>query len=273
MIWYNGIKIRKEHTMKIAIAQTDIKFEDKEHNLKKAHELIRTAAQRGAELVLFPEMSFTGFSMNTALTGEAEPYTVTLMLDAAKKYNVAVGFGYVRLSDGKAENHYIIADAGGVRSDYIKLHSFAIGGEGSAFRCGESLPSPVSFGGQSVSAFICYDLRFPEIFRAVCDSTDIAVVAANWPASRRAHWETLLRARAIENRFYIVGINCTGEQDGISYSGGSMVIDPDGNTLAEAGDCEKLLTVDIPDDVKKKRRAFPVLDSRRSELYRRIADE
>ena len=97
--------------MKIAAAQTEIKFEDKEYNLKKASELIAAAARNGAELILFPEMSFTGFSMNIRLTGEAEPVTISRMMSESEKHSIAVGFGYVRLSEGKAENHYVILKA------------------------------------------------------------------------------------------------------------------------------------------------------------------
>ncbi|MDO5398796.1 MAG: nitrilase-related carbon-nitrogen hydrolase [bacterium] len=255
--------------MKAAIVQSEIKFEDKFFNLKRAYEFIQNAANSGADIIFFPEMSFTGFSMNTRLTGETDGYTISLMRTAAEKHNIAIGFGFVRLLDGKGENHYLIADKeGNIVSDYTKIHSFTIGGERGDFRSGNTLPSAASICGMNISTFICYDLRFPEIFRAVTDRTDIVAVAANWPASRRNHWRTLLKARAIENQVYIIGINCTGTQKDIYYSGDSMVIDPMGNVLAEAvPGTEQLLLCDISDNVSQVRRDFPVLESRKFDLY------
>lgn len=258
--------------MNVAVVQSNISFENKNHNIEKAYEFIARASDAGADIILFPEMSFTGFSMNVFLTGETDGYTVGLMRAAAKKYNIAIGFGYVRLFDGKGENRYCITDNNGaILSDYTKIHSFAIGGERADFRSGNTLPFTAPVCGVNISPFICYDLRFPEIFRAVTDRTDIITVAANWPAARREHWKTLLRARAIENQAYAIGINCVGAQDGIRYSGDSAVIDPLGNTLAEAHpDSEELLFCDIPDNVSQLRNDFPALESRKFDLYRKF---
>lgn len=258
--------------MKTAIVQSNIIFENKKYNIERAYEFIARASDEGVDIILFPEMSFTGFSMNVFLTGETDGYTVGLMCNAAKKYNIAIGFGYVRLFDGKGENRYCITDSSGkVLSDYTKIHSFAIGGERADFCSGNSLPDTASVCGVNISPFICYDLRFPEIFRAVTDRTDIITVAANWPAARREHWKTLLRARAIENQAYIIGINCVGTQDGIRYSGDSAVIDPLGNTLAESRPySEELIFCDIPDNVSQLRNDFPALESRKFDLYRKF---
>lgn len=258
--------------MKLAAVQSDIRFEEKSFNLERAYKFIECAAASEADIIFFPEMSFTGFSMNIQLTGENDGYTVSLMRDAALKYNIAIGFGFVNMLDGKGENHYIIIDKDGVPvSDYTKIHSFTIGGEREDFRSGNTLPSPVRICGLNISTFICYDLRFPEIFRAVTDNSDIITVAANWPASRREHWRTLLRARAIENQVYIIGINCTGTQGKINYCGDSMVIDPMGNVLTEAV-CgrEQMIFCDISDSAQEIRRNFPVLDSRKTDLYCKI---
>lgn len=258
--------------MKAAIVQFDIRFEDKSLNLERAYVFIQQASASGADIIFFPEMSFTGFSMNIQMIGETDDYTVSLMRDYAAKHNIAIGFGYVKLIDGKGENHYIITDkSGNIVSDYTKIHSFAIGGEREDLRSGNALPSPAVICGMNISTFICYDLRFPEIFRAVTDRTDIITIAANWPTSRREHWRTLLSARAIENQVYIIGINCTGKQESIEYSGDCMVIDPMGNVLAKAvPNAEQLIFCDIPDNIKQIRNDFPVLASRKSDLYSKI---
>lgn len=258
--------------MKIAALQSDIIFEDKLYNLKRADEFICRALSLGADLILFPEMSFTGFSMNVLKTGETDEYTIREMKRRARSSNIAIGFGYVRLREGKGENHYCIADKNGdLVSDYIKIHSFTIGGECEDFRSGKELPPVVRLCGLNIRTFICYDLRFPEIFRTSADETDIFVVAANWPKSRREHWKTLLSARAIENQAYVIGINCVGNQDNLIYSGDSMIIDPLGNVLSKAvPEREEMLVCDISKAAGTFRKEFPALESRKKELYKKL---
>lgn len=258
--------------MKIAICQTNIVFEDKEQNIAKALELIKAAAGQGADLILFPEMSFTGFSMNISLTAEDNGYSTDIMRRAAIDNKIAIGFGYVQLSNGKGENRYIILSSdGSILSDYTKIHSFAIGGERDDFSSGNILPVPVEISSQKIATFICYDLRFPEIFRAVADNCTFIAVAANWPESRREHWITLLKARAIENQVYIAGINCTGNQNGLIYCGDSMIINPSGEIIAEAARSkDEMVICEISDDTEKIRKDFPVGISRKIELYREI---
>lgn len=255
-----------------AVCQTDIAFEKKIENIMHASELVKNAAKHSADICLFPEMSFTGFSMNTELTGETDLYTVNKMRGLAAEYSIAIGFGYVGLYGGKAENRYAIADSTGeLISDYTKIHSFVIGGESEGFRSGNSLPDIIRIAGQDISTFICYDLRFPEIFRANADKSTVMVVAANWPAKRREQWMTLLRARAIENQVYIIAVNCCGKQGDIEYSGDSMVIDAFGNVMEQAEPYrEEILFAQIPDNLVQLRSEFPVLDSRKTDLYKKI---
>lgn len=261
--------------MKLAFCQTNIIFEDKEKNITKALGFIESAAKQGADIILFPEMSFTGFSMNISHTGESDNYTINAMLSAAKSHKIAIGFGYVQLNSDKGKNHYtVIGSSGKILSDYTKIHSFAIGGEREDFISGNTLPSPFTISSRQISTFICYDLRFPEIFRAVADNSTVITIAANWPASRREHWMALLKARAIENQVYIAGINCTGNQDGLQYCGDSMVIDPWGNVIAAAKSAdEEMIICDIADDVAQIRKSFPVHESRKFELYKSIYNQ
>lgn len=121
-----------------------------------------------------------------------------------------------------------------------------------------------------MTPFICYDLRFPEPFRFVASETDLFVVVANWPEVRRDHWRTLLRARAIENQAYVAGVNRVGDGGKLHYAGDSALIDPLGETLAEAGDSEAVLVGEISADrVREARERFPVLGDVRPEAYRR----
>jgi predicted amidohydrolase len=124
--------------------------------------------------------------------------------------------------------------------------------------------------GVRVTPFVCYDLRFPEPFRTAAAGTDLFAVVANWPDQRREHWRTLLRARAIENQAYVVGVNRAGDGNGLHYAGDSAAIAPLGETIVEADDREQVLFCDVdPEVVKKLRARFPALADRRPSAYRR----
>jgi len=127
--------------LKIALCQTEIVFENKAENITKASKFIEDAAKKQVDLILFPEMSFTGFSMDVAKTGESDGYSVKNIIQAAKKYNIAIGFGYVALNGKKGENRYVtVGKKGEILSGYTKIHSFAIGGEREDFISGNELP-------------------------------------------------------------------------------------------------------------------------------------
>ena len=118
--------------------------------------------------------------------------------------------------------------------------------------------------GVRVSPFVCYDLRFADDFWALATTTDLYVVVANWPAPRREHWSTLLRARAIENQAYVVGVNRVGSADGLDYVGDSAIIDPLGNVLTSAWTEQTVLMADVDTDrVTATRERFPFLADRR----------
>ncbi|MDE7322687.1 MAG: carbon-nitrogen family hydrolase [Lachnospiraceae bacterium] len=256
--------------MRIALAQTAIVWEEKEQNFKKAEEQIKDAVNRHTEAIFFPEMSFTGFSMNTDATKECGNETVNRVKSLAVQYRMAVGFGWVRDCGGKCENHYTIVDrTGNIISDYVKIHPFSCSGEDLKFRGGSSL-SYFSLNGIVCSTFICYDLRFPEIFQAASKKAHAIIVPANWPAKRSGHWQTLLRARAVENQVYILAVNCTGDIGGIHYTGDSCVIDPDGAVQSVLHGGEGILYVELTDDVEDIRRGFPVKYDRREELYKSL---
>lgn len=256
--------------IRIALAQTTIIWEDKDRNFKKAEEQIKDAVNHNAEAIFFPEMSFTGFSMNTDATKESGDETVRHMQSIAGQYRMAIGFGWVRDCGIKCENHYTVVDRSGkIISDYVKIHPFSYSGEDLRFQGGTAL-SYFSLNGIVCSTFICYDLRFPEIFQAASKKAHAIVVPANWPAKRRDHWQTLLRARAVENQVYILAVNCTGDIGGIRYAGDSCVIDPDGVVRSVLHDSEGILYFELADDAGEVRRGFPVKRDRRGELYKSL---
>ncbi len=249
------------------MAQTYISWEDKSGNIESAITVAEKAAQENADALFFPEMSFTGFSMNTEATGEADGYTVTRMTEIAKSYNITLGFGWVEISGEKCKNRYSIIDNGGhLLSSYAKIHPFSFSGENEKFAGGDKITTYL-LDGIPFTNFICYDLRFPELFRAVSDKVHAIVVPACWPAKRSEHWKDLLKARAIENQLYIFAVNCQGDIGGQYYSGDSCVVSPDGQVIEILSDKSDVLIYDFVDDVEKYRTSFPVLKDRRPDLY------
>ncbi|MCX7049441.1 MAG: carbon-nitrogen family hydrolase [Candidatus Sumerlaeota bacterium] len=147
---------------------------------------------------------------------------------------------------------------------YHKNHVFTYGGEHIAYSSGDEAPI-FRVGKFAMGLFICYDLRFPEMFRAaVACGADLFVIPANWPNPRKDHWLTLLKARAIENQAYVIGVNRTGASPSHSYFGASLVVSPRGEVLAQAGEGEELLLADIhPEEVTSWRNEFPALKDRK----------
>ena len=244
--------------MKIALCQSDIKYEDKEHNIINVKKNVVKSSQMGAQAVFFPEMTLTGFSMNVALIAETDNETPKLMKALAMENDTAIGFGWVRSKNGKGENHYTVVDKNGtVLADYVKIHPFSYGGENLYYEPGNRVVT-FELDGVTFSVFICYDLRFPEIFQIASEKAEVIVVAANWPQVRISHWTKLLEARAIENQCWILGVNCFGWQNNEYYSGGSRIAAPTGETRAFLEHESGLLFCEIKDEAAQYRKSFPM---------------
>jgi predicted amidohydrolase len=154
---------------------------------------------------------------------------------------------------------------------YTKIHLIGILDEDRHYGPG-ALPVPFAMAGVRTACFICYDLRFPELFRCVADQCDLVLVIASWPEPRRAHWHALLQARAVENQCYVAGVNRVGEGGGNAFAGGSVVLDPLGEPLARAGEEEAVISAEIdPEVVARVRRDFPFLRDRRRRLFEQAA--
>ncbi len=254
--------------MKIAIVQSEIIFESKAKNLQKADFFLKSAKEQNAQLVCFPEMSFTGFSMDIIKTAEHDFQTLKRMATLCAKYHIIAAFGWVKATKTHlAENHYtVLNEQGQIISDYIKIHPFSYGNEEKFFRGGTALDF-FSCDGMTVSTFICYDLRFPEIFQTASKKATLILVAANWPFIRELHWKTLLQARAIETQSIVAGINCVGQQGNMDCKGGSVVFHANGEVLCCLDDKEHLAVLDLPDDTTLIRQKFNVHSDRREDLY------
>lgn len=274
--------------MKIALAETNIVWEEKEKNKKDCIQWIKEATKQKASLLLFPEMTLTGFSMNinTISENKGDFNTIGFFIEEAKKNHISIGFGMV-ISDGNQSynKYYIVNESGSIIFDYSKIHPFSFGEESRYYKSGDRLDY-CSIDDIQISGVICYDLRFPELFQKASKNSHFIVVPANWPASRKDHWITLLKARAIENQCYIAGVNRIGEGNGIDYSGDSVVINPYGECVSVLiksykessfkedrnnktnGPMGNLYIAEIDREVVKEyRRIFTVKADRKEELY------
>ncbi|MCZ2839374.1 nitrilase-related carbon-nitrogen hydrolase [Modestobacter sp. VKM Ac-2985] len=231
--------------MRIAAVQHDIVWEDRAANFARLAPQVARAVGAGAELVLLTETFSTGFSMTPGI-GEPEggPSSEFLAAQAAE-HGVWVA-GTCPETDVEGElpyNTFVLAGPDGTTHRYRKLHPFA--DERTRFRSGTG-PVTVDVGGLRITPFICYDLRFADVFWAAAPDTDVYLVPANWPSPRRHHWSALLQARAIENQAYVVGCNRVGTAgDGTEHAGDSRIISPVGELLATASGVETIVLADV----------------------------
>lgn len=255
--------------MKVAAIQTDISWEDPQQNFQRLAPRIAAAAATGAALVVLPEMFACGFSMNTARIHEpAEGPTPRFLHQMAREHQVWICGSYpetkaTTATGGRPHNTLLLAGPGGEAHRYHKIHPFSLAREHEHYSAGTDYLT-VSLHGLRVTFFICYDLRFADEFWATANQTDAYVVVANWPERRREHWRTLLRARAIENQAYVIGVNRVGAGDGLDYGGDSAIIDPLGEALVEARKDPTILLADLdPARVAEIREKLPFLRDRR----------
>lgn len=252
--------------MKVAAAQIDIAWHDRETNYEKAKRLAFEAKNAGAELFVLPEMFPTGFSMDTGVTAETpDGPTAVFYRRLAKEFSLyLVGGLALRHGGNRPQNAALVVNPRGEDiACYRKIHQISILGEKKHYAPGDK-PELFPIGNVDATVFICFDLRFPEIFRAVAKRCAVIMVIASWPASRQSHWDILLKARAVENQCYVIGVNRVGKGGDHFFAGGSAVIDPMGNVLAHGGDIEELLLTEIDlDKVSKIRAEFPFLQEQK----------
>jgi omega-amidase len=251
--------------MNVIVLQFDIAWEKKPANFAKVRQLLIQAAPAKNSLVALPEMFATGFSMNAeAIAERYEGQTEQFLANTAREFGICLVAGAaMRGHDGKARNKALaFSPTGELLAFYAKMRLFTPGGEAEHYTAGER---PVAFhwGDCTVSPFICYDLRFPEIFRAAVTAhrPELFVVIANFPEKRVQHWLRLLQARAIENQAYVVGANRLGSDPYYAYPGHSVIVNPQGDILADGGDREGGICAELDlAELRKYRAGLPFLD-------------
>jgi predicted amidohydrolase len=258
--------------MKVFGLQLDSVWEDKAPNHAKALALLDAANPPADSLVVLGEMFATGFSMNVAgIHDSSTRETQDFLSKTAAACGVFLLGGVVtRNADGRGSNQAVVyAPDGSELARYSKLHPFALGGEADHFAAGREL---CFFRWQefTVAPFICYDLRFPEIFRSAAKrGANLFTVIASWPSPRADHWVSLLKARAIENQAYVIGVNRCGNDPKLHHSGHSVIFDPGGKLLADAGSEEAWMEAEVDyQSLLEYRRGLPFLADLRDEYVR-----
>jgi omega-amidase len=231
--------------LNVTLVQMDLAWHDREKNLSRLDGLLAPLAG-ATDLVVLPEMFSTGFTMKPEECAEAPGgETTAWMLSTAKALRADCAGSVAMREGGSYYNRLLWARPDGTLLAYDKRHLFRMGGEDRVYRPGARLLT-VELHGWRLRPFICYDLRFPAWTRSRGPGYEAALFVANWPAPRAAHWNALLRARAIENLSYVVGVNRAGvDGKGIAYNGDSSVIDFAGNALFAAGPDECVRTVSL----------------------------
>ncbi len=255
--------------MRIGLGQLDIIWEEKKQNQKKCEQMLREARNHNVDLLIFPEMTLTGFSMNTDKIGELLEHsdTIDFFKENSVKYQMSIVFGYVQNQYTKTFNRLVLVDHGRILIHYAKIHPFSFGEESIYYQGGDTL-GQCTLKDYHISTFICYDLRFPELFQICSAKSELLIVIANWPQPRMEHFQTLLKARAIENQCYVVGVNRVGEGNGLIYNGGSGIYDPYGTLITKETSIEKLIIGDIDKEiVTNYRKNFPQQTDKRFSLY------
>ncbi len=235
--------------MKVFAVQFDIAWEQKNANFQKAEALVRSAAPPAGSLIAMPELFATGFSMNShEIAEDPGGPTGQFLRKLAREQNCYVLGGLAaRGTDGTIQNQALaVSPEGSVLARYAKMRPFSPGQEDRHYQAGDR-PSAFQAGDCRVSPFVCYDLRFPELFRsaAAACAPELYVVIASWPEKRVQHWVRLLQARAIENQAFVLGVNRVGNDPAYSYQGRSLCVNADGDIIADARNEESVISAEL----------------------------
>jgi len=249
----------------------DQKWEDKKGNLLTCEVLINEAKNNGVDLIIFPEMTLTGFSMNyPAVAEEKDSNNLEKFKKLAQTNDIAIIFGLVIKNEKCGTNSAVfLSREGEVLGTYNKMHPFSIAGEDENIKGGELL-CVVENLNLRIGMTICYDLRFPELYSALSRRCDLVVNIANWPAKRQDHWISLIKARSIENQIYVAGINRIGiDGKGIEYNKSSLLVNPNGDIVRPSLENEDFAIYEIDQNmVGEFRDSFSTVQDRRPNLYK-----
>ena len=265
--------------MRVALVSLNQAWLDKGANKDQCAGYIAEARGKSCDAVIFPEMTLSAYSMNTKEM--AEPFdssgTLKFFDKASKDHSIDIVFrATFAEQNGSAPSNALWLSTQNKAPEvfYEKTHPFSFAGEASCYKAGERL-GLMRFAGMSFGAAICFDLRFPEIFSAMARDVDAFVVIANWPKKRIDHWFSLLKARAIENQCYVIGVNRVGiDGNGIEYEKSTVIFDPIGHKMipVELGEIMDIYEINR-NVVEKYRNEFPTIADKRYSFYQHLYED
>ncbi|MFN8371767.1 MAG: carbon-nitrogen family hydrolase [Anaerolineae bacterium] len=255
----------------VSLAQMNLVLGDVNKNYANAEKLIIEAARRGSQLVVLPELWSSGYALDNAkdLASALNSGTFNQIAALATQHKISiVGSILEKRGVDVANSAPFFASNGRMMGVYRKIHLFRLMDEDKWLAPG-SAPLSIDLPWGNTGIAICYDLRFPELFRHYAvDGAKMVIIPAEWPIQRVEHWRSLLVARAIENQCYMVACNAAGETGETVFGGHSMIVDPWGKIIVEGGEAPLLLTAQIEmDTVEEVRKKIPVFEDRRPDLY------
>lgn len=257
--------------MKVFCIQFNSKWMEKRSNFQTITSLLKHPKIPARSLIVLPEMFATGFCLDPSMTTMGEPERTESFLSKLSKEKeswVMAGMNLPSKCKDKAYNTAVTFNPEGKKiSVYKKMHLISMLGENHVHLAGKQVTS-ISIGSFTASPAICYDLRFPKLFRdALQLGANLFVVLGCWPKVRIKHWITLLQARAIENQAYVIGVNRVGEDPSLRYGGHSMIVSPKGEIIKDALEKEGIIDTTIElQEVKKWRSEFPVIPKAKQEI-------
>ena len=273
---YNRIRYLEKvgGVMKIGCIQLNVRFGKVEENFERAEKCIREAVAKGAELVVLPEMWNTGYALKQldeiADTDGTRSKQFLTRLAKELKIHIVGGSVAVKRGDKYYNTMYVVDNTGELVGEYSKAHLFRLLDEHLYLEAGNEM-NHFSLGELDAAGVICYDIRFPEWLRAhALAGAKVLFIPAQWPTERIDHWQTILRARAIENQCFVIAVNRTARNMD-NYNGHSMVIEPWGEVLWVGGETEEVAVIDVDfSKVDEVRSRIPVYDDRRPNLYEQV---
>jgi omega-amidase len=248
--------------MKAGIVQYSPEFENRENNIIELKDLLDKNLT-DEDIVIFPEMTLTGYTMNTQLFAEElDGIGLTFFINEARRRKKHFFVGIIERDENKFYNTLFHLDRNGIiAARYRKIHPFSFAEEDKYFASANE-PVITKVDEMTVGLSVCYDLRFPELFRFYAKKKcQLIINIANWPVQRIEHWKILSRARALENLCYFIGANRIGSDPYNEYNGLSVVFDPRGNEILTANSSERIFKVEISEEVVlKTREKYPFLN-------------
>jgi len=260
----------KKSSLKVAIAQWSIRKGDIDYNISKLKTFAERAKEQNADLLQIPEMWYFGYDYDNfnKFGSDLSEGAFKGMSQLAKEFQIAICGTSAKNEGDVFFNIMTFFDQfGELKFSYDKLHLFGPMGETDNFKNGDKIVVG-EWEDWKIGLSICYDLRFPELFRKqVIQGAKLILVSAQWPITRIEHWDLLLRARAIENQTFVIGCNRIGSNEDYTFSGHSAIIAPDGKVIIKADDSEGIWLAEIKiEDLYKYRKSLPFLYDIRNDL-------